>query len=478
MFTTRHSGLLIVVGRASIDTPSRFAPAARTLEGLEMMVLTHHERRPLTAAILLALVGSLSPAVAADYVIYAGTLLDGAGDRPKHEVSIAVHDDRILSVKPGYIQATNGQTVIDLKAYTVLPGLIDTHVHITSGLPKGDPVAYRLTHKSLDVALASIPSARATLLAGFTTIRNLGAPAGTDVALKRAIEEGSIIGPRMWVSMEPLGPTGGHSDPSNGLAGLTSDDWGGAVVDGADEVIKEVRRHHKLGADLIKIMPSGGVTTIGDDPNNQTMTVAEMAAAVSAAHALGMKVAAHAHGKLAIDAAVTAGVDSIEHGSFADAASLRNMKAHGTYLVPTLLVAYSATEMARTHPERMNPSAAKKALEVSPHTIALLGEAYRAGVKIAFGTDTSGLSEHGENAREFALLVKAGMTPAAAIAAATRNAADLLGASTMIGAAEPGFFADLIAVKGDPLTDITELERIRFVMKGGVVYKSELGGAR
>jgi len=436
--------------------------------------------RPLfAAAIFFALVGPLSPAVAADYVIYAGTLLDGASDRPQHEVSIAVHGDRILSVKPGYIQATNGQTVIDLKEFTVLPGLIDTHVHITSGLPKGDPVAYRLTHNSLDIALASVRSARATLLAGFTTIRNLGAPAGTDVALKRAIEEGSIIGPRMWVSMEPLGPSGGHSDPSNGLAsGLTSDDWGGAVVDGADEVIKEVRRHHKLGADLIKIMPSGGVTTIGDDPNNQTMTEAEMAAAVGAAHALGMKVAAHAHGKLAIDAAVTAGVDSIEHGSFADAASLRNMKAHGTYLVPTLLVAYSATEMAKTHPERMNPSAAKKALEVSPHTIALLGEAYRAGVKIAFGTDTSGLSAHGDNAREFTLLVKAGMTPAAAIAAATRNAADLLGASNMIGAVRPGFFADLIAVKGDPLADVTELERIRFVMKGGVVYKSGQAASR
>jgi imidazolonepropionase-like amidohydrolase len=269
-----------------------------------------------------------------------------------------------------------------------------------------------------------------------------------------------------------LSPTGGHADPSNGLdPDLSHPHWGDMVVDSPFEARKAVRLLRKNGADLIKIMPSGGVLSIGDNPEEQLMDDDEIAAVVQEAHALGMKVAAHAHGKKAIDSAVRLGVDSIEHGSFADAQSYALMKAHGTYLVPTLLVAATVSELARTHPEQLPPSSAAKALQVAPRTLQNLHGAYAAGVKIAFGTDES-FAPHGQNAREFALMVKAGMSPMDAIIAATGSAADLIGDTQDIGSVQAGRYADIVAVSGDPLKDITELERIQFVMKGGVVYKA------
>jgi imidazolonepropionase-like amidohydrolase len=224
------------------------------------------------------------------------------------------------------------------------------------------------------------------------------------------------------------------------------------------------------GADLIKIMPSGGVLSIGDDPTHTLMTDAEIKAVVDTAHSLGMRVAAHAHGQNAIVRAAALGVDSVEHGSFGDAAAYKVMKEHGTYLVPTLLVADTVQKVAKAHPESLNPSSARKALEVGPITIRNLGAAYRAGVKIAFGTDQA-MAPHGTNGKEFALMVEAGMKPMDAIRAATANAADLIGASSDIGSVQAGRYADLIAVAGNPLADITELERVRFVMKGGDVVK-------
>ncbi len=226
-----------------------------------------------------------------------------------------------------------------------------------------------------------------------------------------------------------------------------------------------------MGVDLIKIMPSGGVLSIGDNPDEQLMADDEIKAVVDTAHSLGLKVAAHAHGKTAIDHAIALGVDSIEHGSYADAESYKLFKAHGTYLVPTLLVADTVVQIAKTHPEQLNPSSAQKALTVAPRLLKNLGDAYHSGVKIAFGTD-QGLAPHGTNAREFALMVKAGMTPMDAIRAATSSAADLIGDTADIGSVQPGRYADIVAVAGDPLADVTQLEHVQFVMKGGVVYKA------
>ncbi|MBT0667963.1 amidohydrolase family protein [Novosphingobium profundi] len=408
-------------------------------------------------------------ALARDAVVHAGTLFDGTTTRTK--VSILIHDDKIVSVEDGFVTPA-GAEVIDLSADTVLPGLIDTHDHILSGYDGGNPVAERAQKTSIDVAFQGVPHARATLEAGFTTIRDVGSETKVIVGLKKAIAKGEVEGPRMWVSGYPLGPTGGHGDPQNGMSPELDFHSEGRVIDGGDDARRTVRAMQRDGVDLIKIMPSGGVLSIGDDPNHQTMTDEEIKAVVDTAHGLGIKVAAHAHGKTAILHAAELGVDSIEHGSFGDAETDKVMKAHGTYLVPTLLVAETVVQIAKTHPETLNPSAAAKALQVGPIVMSNLGRAYRAGVKIAFGTDQS-LAPHGTNAKEFALLVKAGMTPRDAIRAATVNAADLLGASDKVGSVQPGRYADLVAVKGDPFADVTLLENMDFVMKGGEVVKAE-----
>lgn len=408
---------------------------------------------------------------AKDRVIHAGRLIDGVSRTPREQVSILIHDDRITAVQDGFTTPP-GAEVIDLSSATVLPGLIDCHDHVTVQADGGNPVAESVTVSPLDEVLQATLYARRTLDAGFTSIRNVSAFGGTDIALKRAINKGFVVGPRMWVSGMALSPTGGHGDPSDGLdPDLSRPHWDDSVVDSPLEARKAVRLLRKNGADLIKIMPSGGVLSIGDNPQGQLMADDEITAVVDTAHALGMKVAAHAHGKKAIDSAVRLGVDSIEHGSYADAESYRLMKAHGTYLVPTLLVAETVSEMARAHPEQLPPSSAAKALQVAPRTLENLHGAYAAGVKIAFGTD-EGMAPHGQNAREFALMVKAGMSPMDAIVAATGNAADLIGATEDIGSVRPGRFADIVAVSGNPLNDITELERVTFVMKGGEVYKA------
>jgi imidazolonepropionase-like amidohydrolase len=292
------------------------------------------------------------------------------------------------------------------------------------------------------------------------------------VALKRAIAAGAIPGPRMWVAGAPLGPTGGHGDPADGLdPDLTHPHWSEVTIDSPEAARHIVRDFRRRGVDLIKIMPSGGVLSIGDDPALQLMADDEIKAVVDTAHALHMKVAAHVHGTQAINHAISLGVDSIEHGSFADEESYRLFKEHGTYLVPTLLIANRVLEVARTHPETLPPTAAAKAIAVVPTLQANFGKAYRAGVKIAFGTD-EGLVPHGENAKEFKLMVDGGMTPIDAIWAATASAADLIGDPADIGSVQAGRYADIIAVSGDPLKDVTELERVQFVMKGGVVYRT------
>ena len=424
-------------------------------------------------ALAAALAMAATPALAGDIAIHAGTVIDGTGAAPLHQATIVIHGDRIVAIQPGFTTPA-GASVIDLSTATVLPGLIDCHDHITASFHKGDPIRNAVTRTGYDDEVDGITNARATLLAGFTTIRDVGAITPVVVAIKRAVNAGLIPGPRMWVSGEALGPTGGHGDPANGLdPELSHSHWTDSVIDSADDARKAVRRLRREGADLIKIMPSGGVMSIGDDPKAQLMTDDEIKAVIDTAHVLGMKVAAHAHGEGAINHTVELGVDSIEHGSFADAKSYALMKSHGTYLVPTMLVGARVEQHARAHPEDLNPSTAEKALEIAPMLRRNLHDAYAAGVKIAFGTDTFGMSAHGENAQEFAIMVASGMTPMDAILAATRNAADLIGDPADIGSIQPGRYADLIAVTGDPLHDVTVLEHVGFVMKGGTVYKTD-----
>lgn len=427
----------------------RFALAALVLAGLPVTALAH------------------------DVVVHAGRLLDGTGAAPREQVSILITDDRITAIEPGFVTPV-GAEVVDLSRQTVLPGLIDTHVHITMSLHGGDPIRNAVTRDEFMAMADGVSDARLTLMAGFTSVRSVGDPTAAVVALKRAIAEGTVPGPRLWVAGTTLGPTGGHGDPANGLLPDMAElpHWSDSLIDSPEQARLAVRRLWRAGVDLIKIMPSGGVMSIGDDPKLQLMDDDEIRAVVQTAHALGLKVAAHAHGKLAIDHAIMLGVDSIEHGTYADAASYRLFKEHGTYLVPTLLVAERVYEMARTHPEKLNPSTARKAIQVVPVLMANFHRAYDAGVKIAFGTDTFGVSPHGRNAEEFALLVKGGLTPMEAILAATRNAADLLGASGDVGSVQAGRYADLIAVDANPLQDVHVLENVIFVMKGGLVVKS------
>ncbi|HYN06519.1 MAG TPA: amidohydrolase family protein [Vicinamibacterales bacterium] len=403
-----------------------------------------------------------------DLVIHAGRVIDGVATTPREKASVLVAGDRIASIQDGW-QTPAGARIIDLKSSTVLPGLIDCHTHIT-GEGTGNAIIRTVTETPLDGAVRSTVYARRTLEAGFTTIRNVGADGGADVALKRAINDGLVAGPRLWTARTALSITGGHGD----RGGLRPDlwvapTWMDGIIDSADEARKAVRYQHKYGADLIKITATGGVLSIGDSGDAQQFTDEEMRAIVEAAHLLGMKVAAHAHGKSGINAAIKAGVDSIEHGTYGDAESFKLFKERGTYLVPTILAGKTVAELA-TIPGHFHPTVQVKAARIGPLIQNMFKQAYAAGVKIAFGTD-SGVSNHGENAREFVYMVEAGMPAAEAILSATRNAADLIGASDQIGSLQPGRFADVIAVAGNPLTDISELRKVTFVMKGGKVVK-------
>jgi imidazolonepropionase-like amidohydrolase len=402
-----------------------------------------------------------------DVVIHAGSLIDGVSPTPRREMSILVKDDRIVGVEPGYV-APAGAEIVDLSQATVMPGFIDCHIHISARLPgQENEVEYALTHTDIDRALEGAKFGHALLLQGFTSARDVGGGNET-VSLKRAFDAGALPGPRLFVSLEPLGPTGGHSDPDNGFdPALSHPGWDNGVVDSPEDARKKVREHKRRGADLIKMMPSGGIASVGDDPRRMLMTDDEMKAVVETAHGLGMKVAAHIYPAEAIRHAVTAGVDSVEHGSFADDAAYQLMKQHGTYLVPTLTVFDVFYQAASAHPDSLPPGTAAKELANDQIPIRNFPNALKAGVRIAYGTDIG----EGDHAREFALMNQAGMAPADEIFAATRNAADLIGAADRIGSIQPGRYADIVAVAGDPLTDIGAFERVRFVMKGGIVYK-------
>jgi imidazolonepropionase-like amidohydrolase len=423
--------------------------------------------RMMRSLICVAALAASGAVVAKDVVIHAGTLIDGVSETPRKQVSILVRDDKIVSVESGF-QTPAGAEVIDLSTATVLPGFIDCHVHVSAKLPSRlNATEDRMTHTDIDRAFDGAVFVRKMLQQGFTSVRDAGGGDET-VSLRDAIADGKVPGPRLYVALEPLGPTAGHADPRNGLdSQLWHPGWDNGRVDTPEEARRRVREHKQRGADLIKLMPSGGIASTGDDPRAQLMTNDEMRVAVETAHSLGMKVAAHIYPAAAIENAVLAGVDSVEHGSFATAQTFALMKAHGTYLVPTLSVYEVFYAAARDHPELLTPGTAPKELHNDLLPKQNLPLAVRSGVKIAYGTDLG----EGDHAMEFGLLISNGMSPMQAVFAATRNAADLLGVADKVGTVQAGRLADIVAVPGDPLRETEQFEHVSFVMKGGVVYR-------
>jgi imidazolonepropionase-like amidohydrolase len=402
-------------------------------------------------------------------VLKAGRMIDVRTGQVVENVVILVRGERIEAVGRDVAIPPDAE-VIDLGRSTVLPGLMDMHTHLT-GDPSYGYSDHRLHEWPGYAALVGAKNARRTLLAGFTTVRNVGADEWADVALRDAIRNGLIPGPRLYVSAHAIGITGGHCDTN----GYRPDAWPEpgierGIVNGVDDAIKAVRYQIKYGADVIKICATGGVLSAGDAVGAPQLTLEEMTAIVQTAAWAERKVAAHAHGTEGIKMAVRAGVASIEHGSMLDEEAIRLMKERGTYLVPTLMAFEAVVSGARSG--KLAPWSAKKALEIEPHARRSIQMAIRAGVNIAFGTD-AGVFPHGENAGEFRLLVRAGMTPIQAIQSATIHAARLLGVEKDLGTIEPGKLADIIAVRGDPLEDITRLTQVEFVMKGGIIYKRE-----
>lgn len=403
--------------------------------------------------------------------IHAGRLLDRPGQSPRGPSTIIVRDGKVAEVRDGFVAPEAGAKVVELKDKFVLPGLIDMHVHMYSS---GDPLTGRLEVTSRDReddAFYAANNAKADLMAGFTTVRDLGGPPRGVRALRDAINRGDVAGPTIINAGEMISVAGGHGD----LGGLNQESYEAFhprdfnnVCNGPDDCRRAAREQIRLGALVIKFAATGGVLSNVAGGLGQQMTSDEMKAIVDVAHAFGRKAAAHSHAKEGTLAAVNAGVDTIDHGTFLDETTAKAMVAHGTWLVPTMLASATAVEQARSGvlPAAVLPKAEQAvAAARSSHMLAI-----RMGVKIAFGTDT-GVSKHGDNAREFALMVDRGMSPMAAIVAATTGAADALGRAGQLGTIAPGMPADIIAVAGDPLLDVRRLESISFVMKLGQVVK-------
>jgi imidazolonepropionase-like amidohydrolase len=423
-------------------------------------------RRTLLVAAVVAVapVSAQTPPAAARTAIRAGRVIDGLGGAPLTDAVILIAGDRITAVGRG-LAIPAGARVIDLSRSTVLPGLIDAHTHVTS-----QPENYMedLFRKSpIDVAVMAHVYARRTLDAGFTTIRDVGAAEFIDVALRNAINAGGVVGPRMQVATLTVGSTGGHGDVTGFSPYVKFGQFSG-IADGADEIRKLIRFEVKNGADVIKLLAGAGVLSEEESVGAPQFSQEEMNVVVQEAAMWGRKVAAHAHGAEAIKRALRAGVASVEHASLIDDEGIRLAKEHGAYLVMDI---YNDDYIMAEYKRLGYP---QKILDKEASIGRLQRESFRravqAGVKLAFGTD-AGVYPHGWNGKQFATMVRFGMTPMQAIQAATTNAADLLGWSDRVGSIQAGRFADIIAVDGDPLSDVTELERVRFVMKGGVIYK-------
>ena len=401
-------------------------------------------------------------------ILHCGKLIDVTKGQILTDYSIIVEGNTITDVLAGFTKPSGADKVIDLKNKTVLPGLIDCHVHLEH---ETSPTRYMetFTYNPADYAFQSVVYAERTLMTGFTTVRDLGGT-GVNISLRNAINKKLIKGPRIFTAGKSIATTGGHADPTNGFRNDLMGDPGPAagVANGADECRKAVRQRYKDGADLIKITASGGVLSVAKSGENPQFTEEEIKAIVETAHDYGYKVAAHCHGAEAMKRAVRAGVNSIEHGTMMDDEVMQLMKQHGTYFVPTITAGKAVGDSAKKpgyYPALVTP----KALAIGPKIQGTFAKAYKAGVKIAFGTD-AGVYAHGKNWLEFVYMTEVGMPPMEAIQSATVAAADLIGVSDKIGSIEKGKLADIIAVDGDPIKDIQSMGKVKFVMKDGVVY--------
>lgn len=426
---------------------------------------------PIAALILSASFHQIAQAESKTTIVDCGRLLDVKTGVWKDRVSVRIENGLIKSIGP--LEPSSEH--VDLSAYSCLPGLMDMHVHLTDETKtRGDNAIDELSLNPADYAYNSIKFAERTLMAGFTTVRDLGAIDGLNIPMKHAIDRGEIIGPRMFTAGRIIATTGGHGDPTNGLSEKILKGTGPltpaeGIVSGADQARDAVRARYKEGADLIKITATGGVLSQAVSGQNAQFTDDELRAIVSAAKDYGFRVAAHAHGVEGIKRALRNGVDSIEHGTYMDDEAIALFKKTGAWYVPTITAGKFVAEKAAS-PDYYSPLVRPKAAAAGALIQATFARAYKAGVKIAFGTDAA-VFPHGQNAREFGYMVEAGMPPLEAIRTATLNSAQLLNQAERLGSVEPGFVADMVAVQGDPLKDIHLLEQIKFVMKDGKIYK-------
>ncbi len=427
-------------------------------------------RKLFAGACALVLAGALSGVACAETVfVQAGRLLaDPATGKVETAKTLVLENGKVARIVDGYVSEPGGK-VVDLKDSFVLPGLIDSHVHLTHEQnPNGRLQA--VTRSPSDEAMVGAGFARKTLMAGFTTVADLGADNQAIFALREGIKRGDVPGPRIIAAGSAISIHGGHGDVNGYSEEVMHVLRPTSVCSGADDCRRAVREEVWLGADIIKVMATGGVLSNTAAGLAQQFSDDELKAIVDSAHRMGRKVTAHAHGVDGINSFLRAGGDSIEHGTYLDNESIALFKKNGAYLIPTLLAGDFVYRVASGPNNFLTPAQTAKALEAGPKMIDMARRAHEGGVKIAFGTDT-GVSAHGDNAGEFALLVKAGLTPLEAIQAATVNAADHFSLSSEIGSLAPGKAADLIAVKGDPLKDVTVLQHVTSVIKGGVVYK-------
>ncbi len=410
-----------------------------------------------------------SPLLAQRTLIHCGNLFTGTGTTLQPQMTVVVDGNKIAAIQKGYTAASGQDKVIDLKNKTVLPGLIDMHVHLESQTRRGGAID-GFTLNPADIAFRSAQFAKTTLMAGFTTVRDLGG-SGINVSLRNAINAGIVDGPRVLTVGKSIATTGGHADPTNGYKKSLQGDPGpeDGVINSPEDARKAVRQRYKDGSDLIKITATGGVLSNAKDGSGPQFTQDEVDAIVKAANDYGFAVAAHAHGAEGMKRAIKAGVQTIEHGTLMDDEAIELFKKHGTYYVPTIIAGKTAADSARHfgyYPALVTP----KALAIGPKIQATFTKAYKAGVKIAFGTD-AGVYIHGYNAKEFEYMVEAGMSAAEAINAALLTNARLLKMADQIGSIETGKFADIIAVDEDPIQNIKTLQTVKFVMKDGKVYK-------